>query len=225
MERSLTFKIRTNEQQAGPECGSHGGASMDESDKSLGYWKALYEKCEVIGDDRTSLHRPTAEELDRFESMSHIKLPAGYREFIQVFGPGVFQFSRYQIAIKAPYSGTKPSDLQTAIERREKLKNERSMDDQLRRLMIFAHNGLGNEFGWDPEEATDQKAPEFAFYAWYRDDTPVKVSNTFLGFIKVGLDTKACLEHMRRKVYKPDAAESDLSVLDESSKRVFKRYW
>lgn len=198
---------------------------MAESDEGVDSWRALYEKCEVIGDDRTSLHRPTAEELDRFEARNAVKLPAGYRGFIRVFGPGVFQFSRYQIIIKGPYSGTKPSDLKTAIERCKTLKNETWMDEQLRRLIIFAHNGLGNEFGWDPQEATDPQAPEFAVYAWYRDDTAVKMANTFMGFIKVCLDTKACLEHMRHKVYKPDAAESDLSYLDASPGRVFKRYW
>ena len=198
---------------------------MPETEENLDQWRKLYERCEVVGDDRTSLHRPTAEELDRFEAKTGVRLPSGYRGFMRVFGPGVFQFSRYQIIIKGPYSGTKPSDLETAIERCKKLKNEQGMDEQLRRLVVFAHNGLGNEFGWDPQEATDPHAPEFAVYAWYRDDTAVKMANTFRGFIKVCLDTKACLEHMRRKVYKPDAAESDLSPLDELPGRVFKRYW
>jgi SMI1 / KNR4 family (SUKH-1) len=201
------------------------GTKRPEADENLDQWRALHEKCQVIGDDRTSLHRPTAEELDGFEADTGVKLPAGYRGFLRVFGPGVFEFSRYVIAIKGPYSGTEPSDLRTALERCERLRNERWMDAQLRRLIIFTHNGLGNEFGWDPEEATNPQAPEFAVYAWYRDDTPVKMSNTFLGFIKVCLDTRACLEHMRRKVYKADAAESDLGVLDGLPGRVFKRYW
>lgn len=198
---------------------------MAQADENLDLWRALSEKLVVQGDDRTSCPRPTAEELDRFEAKSGIKLPAGYRGFVQVFGPGSFnRTTSYEVSVCSPYPPrrTKPKRFRFApgSDIFHNLKTGYGLTDQARRLVYFASDYSGGSFGWDPEEATDPLAPEFAIYALYRDQkTAAKMSNTFAGFVKLCLDSKAITEHQKKGIYYEDAAESDFSFLDGLSKK------
>lgn len=45
------------------------------------------------------------------------------------------------------------------------------------------------------------------------------MSNSFAGFVKICLDSKAIAEHQKKGVYHEDAAESDFSFLDGLSKK------
>lgn len=200
---------------------------MAESSSELEPWRLLYETFDVEGDDRQSVARPTTKELDRFEKKTGIKLPAGYRAYLQVFGPGVLIIGSdpQETFIRSPYCKNRAYELVKAVERIENLKNDppRGMDDQTRRLVVFSWNGLGDEFGFDPQDITDSEAPEFGVYAWYRGDNVVKMSDTFQGFIKMALDPKARSEHRSKQAYKRDDHESQWASADLKQKRAFRR--
>ena len=191
---------------------------MAQTDDTLVQWRSLYERLEVQGDGRTC---PTPEEIDRFESETGIKLPAGYRGFLQVFGPGYFNKKlSYEVAVCSPYCPVERMKLHPGSDLFHNLRTGYGLSDQAKRLTYFASDFSGGSFGWDPEEATDLRAPEFTIYALYRGQKKVdKMSNTFAGFVKICLNSAAIREHQRKGVYQEDAAESDFSFLDGLSKR------
>ena len=193
---------------------------MAKADDNLDPWRALYDKLEVRGDDRTSLPRPTAKDLDRFEAETGVVLPAGYRGFIQVFGPGMIKASRNDVLIRSPYCRSEHLDLRRAVELTSTLKTFDNLTAQARRLFYFSEDFTGGSFGWDAEEATDPDAPEFVISALYRGQDGVnKMANTFAGFIKICLSSRAFLEHQKDGTYKEDPDESDFGFLDELPKK------
>jgi len=144
---------------------------------------------------------PPPADLDRFEAETGIRLPAGFRGYLGVFGPGCLLVGRgnniREMFISSPYCPDRPLNLMTAVERLRLLREDppRGLDDRMKRLVVFGRDGLGHEYGWDPEEVTDPAAPEFAVYAWYRGDHGYRVSRTFAGFIQFVLDVAARREH------------------------------
>lgn len=202
--------------------------SKSEADRELAPWQALRETFKVSG-DKDRIPPPTVEELDRFEAETGIKLPAGYRGYIRVFGPGCLLVGSgktlREMFIQSPYCANKAMNLNSIVERLQSLKDDppRGMDEQTRRIIFFGSNGLGDEFGWDPQDVTDPLAPEFGVYAWYRGDNVVKISNSFQGFIRFTLDLKARFDHKYTEGYQVDVNESDLGTLDLKPKRVFQR--
>lgn len=62
--------------------------------------------------------------------------------------------------------------------------------ERARRLIIFGNDGIGNEFGWDPLEATDPEAPEFAIFALYRRaEEATRLADSFRGFVGLCLES------------------------------------
>lgn len=204
---------------------------MAQADEHLDRWRALYETFEVQ-DEHERVPPPTVEDLDRFEAETGIKLSAGYRGYIRVFGPGNLIVgsgdSMREMFIRSPYFPTPSLDLRKAVERLRILKDDppRGMDERTRRTIVFAHNGLGDEFAWDPLDVTDPDAPEFGMYAWYRDDFSVKISKTFQGFIlRYTLNLRVRKNHKYKDQGNPNRPvsgdESDWSVIDKKQKRIF----
>ena len=193
----------------------------------LDQWRALYETFEVM-DEEDRVPPPTAQDLDRFEAETGIQLPAGYRGYLRVFGPGCLIVgsgtSQREMFIESPYCPTPSMDLRRAVERLRILKKSppRGMDEQTRRTIVFAHNGHGDEFSWDPLDVTDPRAPEFGLYAWYRGDNSVKICNTFQGFIlKYTLNLRVRFNHKYKGGRQIVGDESDWSVIDKRQRRVF----
>src|SRR4051794_36927801 len=93
---------------------------MARADEQLDQWRALYQTCE--GDNEEDrVPPPAAEQLDRFEAETGIRLPAGYRCYIQVFGPGTLEVgtgdSAREMFIWSPYCPRPSMGLEQAIER------------------------------------------------------------------------------------------------------------
>lgn len=198
---------------------------MANADENVGFWHALHEKLEVRGDDQTSCPRPSAAELDRFEAESGMRLPAGYRGFLQVFGPGLLKASRNDVLVYAPGCRNRTYNLEQFLEQTARLRSLHGLSDRVKRLRYFARDFTQGAFGWDPDEATDAGAPEFVIYALYRgEDEANQMARSFSGFIKVCLDSTAFLKHQSKGTYTEYADESDFSFLDALSKRkVFER--
>ncbi len=54
-------------------------------------WQQLYSSLELVAPTYgLPFPKPTEDSLDEFESSAHFRLPRSYREFIKVFGPGMF---------------------------------------------------------------------------------------------------------------------------------------
>jgi len=201
---------------------------MAESDRELDQWRELYGEFKVKS-DKDDVTPPPVEALDRFEAETGIRLPAGYRGYIRVFGPGCLLVGGgkhiTEMFIESPYCPESSMDLRRAAKRLQSLKDDppRGMDEQTQRIIVFATNGLGDEFGWDPQDVTDPLAPEFGVYAWYRGDNVVKISNTFKGFMKFVLNLEARFDHKYKDDYRIDADESDFGIMDKKLKKVFQR--
>lgn len=105
--------------------------------------------------------------------------------------------------IEVPGCADPAWDLRRAIERNRRLKDDWMLGERARRLIIFGNDGLGNEFGWDPLEATDPSAPEFAIFALYRRaEEATRLADTFRGFIDLCLE----LGHYRREEFEGEPA-------------------
>lgn len=205
---------------------------MAEADENLDQWRALYETFEVDARFGGPVPPPTTEDLDRFEVETGIRLPAGYRGYIRVFGPGCLTVgagdSAREMFIRSPYCPKPSMDLGKAVERLRILKDDPPlrMDEQTRRTVVFATNGHGDEFAWDPLDVTDPLAPEFWMYAWYRDDYSVKICKTFHGFIlRYTLDLRVRHNHKYKNQRDPNRPvsgdESDWGVIGKKQRRLF----
>jgi hypothetical protein len=207
------------------------GTTRPDADENLDQWRALYETFKV-DDGKDRVPPPTAEDLDRFEAETGIRLPAGYRGYIGVFGPGCLTVgsgnSAREMFIQSPYCPKRSLDLGKAVERLRILKDSPplGMDEQTRRTIVFARNGHGDEFAWDPLDVTDPLAPVFGMYAWYRDNFSVKICKTFQGFIlrytlnlRVRHNHKYKNQGTRNRSVSGD--DSDWSVIDKEQRRLF----
>lgn len=164
---------------------------MDESG-----WKATLKSLTVIGEPQPV----RASALDAYERETRFKLPASYRSFCRVFGPGDVGdwFSVSVPGFKAPAKDRWKYDLaaKTAYYRAGLDWAEYSADpEQFARSVVFADDCTGAMFLWDPAEATSPEAHECAVYAVWRDWTQERVSDTFVGFIDI------CLHHGSRTLY------------------------
>ncbi|AGA30029.1 hypothetical protein [Singulisphaera acidiphila] len=116
--------------------------------------------------------------------------PAGYQGFARVFGPGSFVLGGREVFIDVPCCADPAWDLRHAIERNRRLKDDWMPGERARRLIIFGNDGIGNEFGWDPLEATDPEAPEFAIFALYRRaEEATRLADSFRGFVGLCLES------------------------------------
>lgn len=128
-------------------------------------------------------------ELDRFETETGILLPASYREFMTRFGAGEFTGAWSEaefggdLEICAPLHSSEHFRLQRPLgEEAYDFLN----DKELRGRMIwFASEHNGDQYGWDPEDVTDEAAHECAIYVDMRHkDGPEKIASTFREFIE-----------------------------------------
>lgn len=162
---------------------------MNESD-----WRELLEAFETVGE----LHPVEMKVLDDYESCSGFKLPASYRHFCKVFGPGNVG-DWFEIAVPE-FKGKTPTkyDIESLTSKyRESLNRCESLDDphQLKRAVIFGSDCTGAIYFWDPAEHTDEERNECAIYAVWRDFNREQVSDTFWEFANI------CLHRGTRTLY------------------------
>lgn len=149
-------------------------------------WSELLGTLKTVGE----LHPVEARALDAYESRSGFKLPASYRHFCRVFGPGDLG-DWFKIAVP-DFAGKSPNsyDLE-ALGRlyHERLEWEEYSDDpqQFERAVIFGSDGTGALFLWDPAERTNKRRHECAVYAVWRGWSRERVCDTFWEFANIGL--------------------------------------
>ncbi len=157
-------------------------------------WLGLLNTMRVDG----TLMPATSAQLDAYEEHSKVKLPASYRAFCKVFGPGTLG-SWYDFASPC-YSGLDThrwelSGLNEYI--RNGIEWEEYAEDveQFRRSIIFGKDEATGTFLFDPAIVTNPDTNEYAIFAVWRDFTTERVCDSFDEFISI------CLHRGSRILY------------------------
>jgi len=158
------------------------------------HWQELLGLLKVSGKIRASHER----ELNTNEKAQGYHLPASYRSYCLVFGPGILA-DWYTIAVPG-YDGRYKTEFdltaKTDMYRKFVETNQYSPDpDQFSRAMVFGNDSAGALYYWDPLEITDPSMKECAVYALFRDFTLERLSDTFSGFLDI------CLHRDTRTIY------------------------
>jgi hypothetical protein len=155
-------------------------------------WKSLYEDLDILDNPRlVPISKPTPKDILSFESTTGLLLPASYKEFILVFGPGTLA---KEFQILSPKCKASSYDLLTVNQERfsqvpdpeEAVWSPFPTDELLQRFVTFCTTALGNHrFGWDPETITDSTLMEYAVYFHPRLERQAKkVADSFGDFIE-----------------------------------------
>lgn len=188
---------------------------MPETSDDLERWRALRAQFDDVTDPRKACRLPTPADIERFETEVGIKLPGGFRGFTQVFGPGVLTVGRGWIRCFAPYAPEKARGDDYDIRRRVlafQASWERAswlLSPQIFRLIVFASDAFGDQYGWDPEDVTDPGTPEYGVYCWRHgdDDNALKLTRTFEGFVRLFTNQTAFRTRMRARASDPNVAD------------------
>lgn len=161
------------------------------------HWRKMLAGLNVLG---KVIPTPEAQ-LDAFEEHSGLRLPKSYRSYCSVFGPG--QLADWYL-IATPGFVANPASLigfydleatnQTfhdGLDWRE----YSSAPEQFERALIFASDGTGAVFFWDPAEVTSKAGHEYAVYATFRDWSLQRLCDRFDGFIDI------CLQRGEVQIY------------------------
>ncbi len=150
------------------------------------HWRDVYSGLLLLGDSGERRRaKPTSDHLDRLEGVFGCRLPASYRAFVQVLGPGHLAVS---FTIFAPgYRGAGVVDFLSNNKWQKHISAERDDLTLTSRLIAFA-SFLGDyqPFCWDTSEVTDSIAHEYRIVHLPRDADapPLRVADSFGSFIE-----------------------------------------
>lgn len=153
-------------------------------------WQELSSTLTLKKPDGTPVKKPTASGLSKFEAKHGLKLPASYREFIQIFGPG--DLGAY-FRIYAPgYPGT-IADLDAFIEMIRDSEDiyidtfGKKNAAFIRRMLPFSDTIGGDIIVWDPKTVSSGADHEYHVFMLPDDqETIVELAPDFKTFV---LDT------------------------------------
>ena len=133
-------------------------------------WKALLANLNIITNGDT-LNPVNNEVLETFEKEQGVKLPSSYRSFCNVFGAGQIA-NLFNIAVPG-YSGRSPTYStkylsESQIELADQYAELGVDSVQLKRGIFFCLDIIGSNHFFDPEDATNNKKPEYAVYTLFR---------------------------------------------------------
>lgn len=146
----------------------------------VAHWREVYAGLDLIGPpDQRHRATPTDAHLDRLEGVLGCRLPASYRAFAKVFGPGHLAVS---YTIYAPgYRGAGVVDF---------LGNNKwqasEADERMRQFVAFGSFLADYEsFCWDTADVSDPAGPEYRIlYVPHRQHVPLlPVTDSFGSFI------------------------------------------
>jgi hypothetical protein len=187
---------------------------MPETTDDLERWRALRAQFANVTDPKKACRLPTPADIERFETEVGSRLPASFRGFTQVFGPGHLAVGRGWLRVYAAYAPEKPQG-EYDIRRRVLKFRERwekcswLLGPQVYRLIVFGSDQSGDQYGWDPEDVTDPGAPEYGVYCWRHGDkdNAWKLTRTFEGFIRLFTNQTEFRTRLRARVSDPNVAD------------------
>jgi len=148
-------------------------------------WERLYQrlKIEEPGPDRIAVPKPDDAWLDAYEQRTGFRMPIAYREFIKVFGPGelagvhTIRAPGYRLTGHGEYirwfnseidfDGCKDNRVYRTVEETAEIYEE---PERITRLIYFASNISGDDYGWDPEDLRDPASREYEIYIVRREE-------------------------------------------------------
>lgn len=151
----------------------------------MAHWREVYDGLVLIGPPELR-HRmtPIDEHLDRLEGRLGCRLPASYRAFVKVFGPG--DLARAFTVFAPGYRSMTRVDFLANNKWQESEAGWRAEPDRIRRLIAFAeYSGELQPFCWDPKALRDSTGPEYQIVYVPRDRrTPLlPVADSFGSFV------------------------------------------
>lgn len=163
---------------------------MDEDD-----WRQLLGLLTIKG----TLQPLKAAALDSYEKRSGYKLPASYRHFCRVLGPGNLGD---EFAIAVPTFSVKSPDLYDLESLNRMWHESRGWQQcakdpaQFERGIIFGSDETGAVFLWDPAEPTERQSHEYAIYAVWRNWSHERLGDTFWDFARYCLDKMSSISEL-----------------------------
>ncbi|MCA9117231.1 MAG: SMI1/KNR4 family protein [Planctomycetaceae bacterium] len=148
-------------------------------------WESLLNEIEIINGPIKWV--PSTEQLDEYEAETGFRLPASYREFVQLFGAGTLACD---FLVCSPASGEgRRVDLHTSNQfvhacMEDELEEYCDDPELFRRLHFFSQSGEHEEdFGWDPTDITVDG--EYAVYVIYSHSMKIeRIANSFEEFVR-----------------------------------------
>ncbi len=189
---------------------------MPETADDLERWRALRAQFGNITDPKKACRLPTPADIERLEVGIGSRVPAGFWGFTQVFGPGHLAVGRGWLRILAADAPAKPErrgeyDIRRSVQQFRERRKASSwlLSPQVYRLIVFASDRSGDQYGWDPEDVSDPNAPEYGLYCWRHgeDKRAQKMARTFEGFIRLFTNQTEFRTRMRARESDPDISD------------------
>ena len=151
---------------------------------AISKWQSLLETIEVTGE----LCPTSVADLDKFEQNTGFKLPASYRDYSVVFGPGVLvRPFRYRIAVPGKPDRAELNELkkfnQYVRESNYEYKEYCPDPDQFQRAWFFGTDLATSWYFWDPQAVTDPKANECKIFVMHREWNIELLAASFWEFV------------------------------------------
>lgn len=150
----------------------------------VSHWKNVYEAVFLVGPPAMKQRpTPTDEHLDRLESVISRKLPASYRAFAKVFGPGIVSQS---VFVYSPgFRSASNIDFLGNNKWQQYEATRRSDPEQIETLVGFA-SLAHQDIVWNPSAITNLQDLEYEiFYLPKESSEPlVKICDSFSTFIE-----------------------------------------
>lgn len=148
------------------------------------FWQRLLDELDVSGE----VTPVPPERLDAFESGNDIKLPASYRDYCNVFGPGrLIGVISLKIVVPGERSWPWSAELSLFNEHFASV-NPLEIDEycsapQLWRNALFFADDGGNMFFWNKGEVTNSATNEMGVYLVERSMQIHRITDTFESFV------------------------------------------
>lgn len=148
-------------------------------------WRELYDELEILGQRRRK-RIATERTIKRFEKEAGISLPAGFREFAQVFGAGeLCGYYRFCVPLgRKDYCDLATFNAVQQVSVEDGVWEEYASLDVLRLLLFFGSTIGGELFAWSTDEVTDADANDYAIYRFSDRPPRRRVAKLFAEFFE-----------------------------------------
>ena len=193
-------------------------------------WREVFDGLEISIRHGKKPAIPSPEELDAFEEAMNFRLPASYRAFIRVFGPGTFSGATVQIyapGTRYHEMGAEQAEFASFAENIDFLSDRGNQAEPITHMIVFAEDIVPRFFGWDFQDVRDPSTREYAIREYDLDyDTCPIVANSFPEFInefvRVQRAGESGDEEEARRYFREDGKQATKPPAKAASKPVAK---
>ncbi len=186
---------------------------------TLEAWQEVFDRLKTHINSGQEIASPSVEEMDAFEARFDFRLPASYRAFVQVFGPGHFTGG---FEVYSP-DGPKYHELGSLQSTVAEIVDGQNYDfvsadhknaEPVTRMIFFAEDVCPLYYGWDFSDVRDPATHEYAIrqYDFEYDICPI-VATSFPEFIN------DCILQDKGSHWRPKQHECDGSFLPCTRKK------